>query len=75
MKDNFPKISSDVIELDVTLGMPVTIAHGFGRQIAGWLIVWRTADVGFYLVDSEADSSQNLVLMPTASGFVRLVLL
>ncbi len=75
MSDNLPKISSDIIELDVSIGMPVTIAHGFGRQITGWLIVWKTQDVDFYVVDSETDSSQNLVLMPTATGTVRLVLL
>lgn len=69
------EISTDIIELDVVNGQPLTIAHGVGRQIAGFIVVWRTAPVDLYVQDPARDSSKELILVPTATARVRLVLL
>lgn len=67
--------ATDPIELDVTSGSPVTIPHGLGRQIAGYLVIWQTVSTGFTVTDPDADSSKELVLTPDATGKVRLVLM
>lgn len=69
------RFSSDPIELDVTNGVAVTIKHGLGRQVAGWLVIYQTVVVSFVVQDPDADTRKELVLVPNASGFVRLVLL
>lgn len=70
-----PTIATNPIELDVTAGEPISIEHGFGRQVAGWLVIWRDAAVDFTVYDASADTSETLVLVPSASARVRLVLL
>lgn len=65
---------SQPLELTVTNGVAESIEHGFGRQIAGWLVIWASADVRF-TADVSLDSSKTLVLTPIGSGFVRLLLL
>lgn len=70
-----PEISSDVIELDVVAGKAVNIEHGFGRQIAGWIVIWSDAYIEFIVNNPAADTSKNLVLTPNSTASVRLVLL
>lgn len=70
-----PQIATDAIVLTVSAGVPVTVKHGLGRQIAGWLVIWQTAACGFYVQTPTADTSREIVLVPTASASVRLVLL
>lgn len=68
---NLPAISSDIIEQTVTDGQAITLYHGLGRE-AGWLVAWRDAVVDFIAQESTADK---LVLLPSGSGNVRIVLL
>lgn len=68
-------IVTDPIELDVQASVPVRIPHGLGRQVAGWLVIWQSALISFFVQNPTADSSRELVLVPSASGSVRLVLL
>lgn len=70
-----PALSTDPIELSVTANTPVTIQHGIGRQIAGFLVIWRTAPCDFHVQNPTADSSRELVLVPSGTATVRLVLL
>lgn len=63
------------IFLTVTASVPVTIAHGLGREPAGWLVIWSDVDVQFHVEDADADARQELVLVPSATANVRLVLL
>ncbi len=71
----FPTIATDLIELTVVATTPVTIKHGLGRQVGGWQVLWRdTAGIDFHVQDSTLDTSRELVLIPSASGNVRLVL-
>ena len=70
-----PAIATDPIELSVTAGTPVTIPHGLGRQVTGWLVLWQNAACGFTVQDPAADSRQALVLVPSGTAKVRLVLL
>lgn len=68
-------LSTDIIELAVQAGQAVSIPHGLGRQIAGYLVVWRSAPTTLYVQDPSKDTSKELVLVPTATASVRLVLL
>lgn len=68
-------IVTDPVPLDVQAGVPVTVTHGLGRQVSGWLVVWSDAPVQLYATDPDADTRQVLTLTPTASARVRLVLL
>lgn len=70
-----PEFSTDPIELDVIAGEPVTIAHGLGRQIAGYVLIWKSAACEFTVQNPAADSSRELVLVPSGTASVRLVLL
>lgn len=70
-----PAIATDPIEMSVTGGVAVTIAHGLGRQVAGWLVIWRSAECEFVIADALDDSSKELVLIPSGTAKVRLVLL
>jgi len=70
-----PAISTQPIALSVQTGQPVTIRHGLGRQVHGWLTLWRDAVCDFYIQDPAADTRQELVLIPTGNANVRLVLL
>ncbi len=72
---NLPQISTEVIALDVTAGVPFTIKHGLDRQVQGWLCIWSTADCTFHVQDPTADTARELTLIPSASASVRLVLL
>lgn len=70
-----PAIATDPIALDVVAGVAVTIPHGLGRQVAGWLVIWQDAACAFAVQDPAADSRRELVLVPSGSASVRLVLL
>jgi len=70
-----PRISSEPIEITTETGKPITIKHGFGRQLAGWLVIWSDAPISFYVHDNSLDTSQEVTLVPSASAFTRLVLL
>jgi hypothetical protein len=70
-----PEIATDVIYLLATAGKPITIKHGLGRQVAGYLVVWRDAPCDFTIQDPAADCRQELVLVPDGTANVRLVLL
>ena len=69
------RIVTDPIELSVQAGVPVTVSHGLGRQVAGWLVIWTDAPVSLSVPDPDADTRQELTLVPTASARVRVVLL
>lgn len=75
MLKTLPIISTTLIPLEVQAGVAVTVAHGLGRQVGGWLVVWQSAPVNFHVVDPKADTANQLILMPSASAAVRLVLL
>lgn len=70
-----PRFSTEPIELEVNAGQPVTIPHGLGRQVAGWAVIWCTAPVTFHVQDPAADTRTTLVLVPSATARVRLLLL
>lgn len=70
-----PAISTDPIEVNVSAGVPFTLQHGLGRQVAGYLIIWRSAPCDFTVQNPAADSSRELVLVPSGTASVRLVLL
>lgn len=70
-----PALSSDPIELSLAAGTPITVRHGLGRQVAGWVAIWKSAAVDLYVQDPAADTRAELVLVPTATAKVRLVLL
>lgn len=70
-----PQIATDAIALTVTDGVPVRLPHGMGRQVEGWLVIWQDAAVVLRVQDAAADSSKELVLVPSGSGRVRVVLL
>jgi hypothetical protein len=67
--------TTDPIALAVTASQPVTIRHGLGRQVQGWLVIWCTAPVEFFAADAAADTRTELVLVPSATCDVRLLLL
>lgn len=71
---NIPQIATEAIELDVTTGVPVTIPHGLGRQVLGWLVIWQDVACQLEIQDPAADTTRDLVLVPTASASVRVVL-
>jgi hypothetical protein len=66
---------SEPIALAVQTGVPVRITHGLGRQVAGYLVIWTDTPCAFSVQDPAADSSRDLVLVPSATASVRLVLL
>lgn len=66
---------TDTIRLSVQASVPVTIRHGLGRQVTGWLLVWATAPVEFFVADAAADTRLELVLVPSATCDVRLLLI
>lgn len=70
-----PLETSDPIELAVTASEPVTIRHGLGRQVRGWLLIWCSAPVEFFVAEPAADTRQELVLVPSATCDVRLLLI
>lgn len=70
-----PELSTRPIALDVENGTPVTIRHGLGRHVYGWLVIWQTAAVSFAVQNAAADTRNELVLVPAGTGSVRLVLL
>lgn len=69
------QIVTDPITLDVQAGQTVTLRHGLGRQVGGWIVVWADAPVQLTIADPEADTRQELALVASASARVRLVLL
>lgn len=70
-----PAIATDPIELSVTAGVAVTVSHGLGRQVAGFLVIWRDAPCELTVQNPQADSSRELVMLPSGSANLRLVLL
>lgn len=70
-----PVIATDYVELNVTDGEVICIPHGLGRQVGGWLVVWKDAPVDFTVHDAGADSAQELVLIASGTARARIVLL
>lgn len=70
-----PQFATDQIDLSVTAGVPVTIPHGLGRQVAGYVPIWKSSACEFTVQNPAADSSRELVLVPSGTASVRLVLL
>lgn len=70
-----PGIATDIIELGLVAHEPIRIPHGLGRQVAGWLVIWRDQYVELKVQDPAEDTSRELVLIPSATANVRLVLL
>ncbi|TXH47593.1 MAG: hypothetical protein E6Q97_26865 [Desulfurellales bacterium] len=67
-----PAISTNFIDLDVLIGQPVRVAPQLGREPVGWLVIWQDAPVQFHALPTVAGE---LMLMPSASARVRLVVL
>lgn len=70
-----PLLTSDLIELDLTAAVGVRISHGLGRQIKGWLVIWSTAPLTLSVLDPDADTKTELVLVPDATCRARVLLL
>lgn len=70
-----PAIATNPIEVSVTAATPFTVSHGLGRQVAGWMVIWSDADVVCHVDDPDADTASDLVLIPSATCNLRLVLL
>lgn len=68
-------LARDFIEREVEVGEPLTIEHGLGREVAGWLVIWQSAPVQFHVYDPAADTRNVLTLVPDATAKVRLVIL
>ena len=62
---------SDAIELDALAGTPLTLAHGLGRPVNGWIVVYAEAPIALYALRNDNEA---LVLMPTACSRIRVVL-
>lgn len=69
-----PAIATNAIAFDVTAGVPFSVRHGLGRQVVGWNVIWSTVHCMLHVADANADTSSELVLVPSASGSLRLVL-
>lgn len=69
------EIISEPIEMAVTGGTPVTVVHGLGRPVSGWLVIYQTADISFWLTSQGSNVGDSITLTPTGTGTVRLVLL
>lgn len=52
-------------------GEPLTIAHGLGRPVNGWIVIYAEAPVALH---ATQNSREALVLVPSATTTVRLVL-
>ena len=73
---NVAEISTKPIQLACVSGVPIVIPHGIGRQLNGWLIVWKSvAGLDLVVLDPNADTSNSITLVPSATGLVRIVLL
>jgi hypothetical protein len=70
-----PAFATDAIDVSFTVGQTYTIRHGMGRQVRGWVVIWRDAPGEVYAANPAADTRQELALIPTASFDARLVLL
>lgn len=72
---SIPRLMTAPIEVECTAGEPVSVAHGLGRPITGWLKIYQTAAIDFVIQDATADTRAALTLIPSADGVARLVLL
>lgn len=70
-----PEIATEAIELAAVEGEPMRIPHGLGRQVEGYLVIWRSAPCELHVQDPAADTSTQLVLVPSGTATVRIVLL
>ena len=62
---------SDAIELAAVAGEPLRLAHGFGRPVNGWIVIYAEAPIALHATENSRDA---LVLVPSATRTVRLVL-
>ena len=60
--------TSDPIELSVTATEPVTIRHGLGRQVKGWLVIWRSAPGGLVVGEAGGGTRPGMGLAPASAG-------
>lgn len=69
------EIVTEPIPLSFSAGVPVTVRHGLGRQIGGFIVVWRDAPGDVWVQAAGTDTSKELVLVASAAMNVRIVLL
>jgi hypothetical protein len=68
-------IVTDFIEVNAVAGVAFEIATGLGRQVGGYLVVWRSAPCDVHVQDPAADTRAVLRLVPSANAQLRIVLL
>lgn len=68
-------LATDAIDITAVAGQPLNIAHGLGRPVLGWIVIWSDAPLSLHVQDATADSKDSLVLVPSASAKAKLVLL
>lgn len=68
-------IYTDPIDLSFKAGTDQVVEHGFGREVPGWLVIWRDAPVLVYASTSQSNPKQGLTLRADSDVNVRIVLL
>jgi hypothetical protein len=69
------KFATDPIPLDVQAGKAITIKHGMGSQVDGWLVIWQTAPIALWQTNPTQDTRNEITLTPSHTGSIRLVFL
>lgn len=62
---------TDPIELDAVAGELLTVAHGFGRPVNGWIVIYAEAPVALHAAEN---TPQQLVLVPNSTTRLKVVL-
>lgn len=65
------KFQTDPIAFDAVADEPLTVTHGFGRPVNGWIVIYAEAPVSLHALEN---TPQRLVLVPSASTRIKVVL-
>lgn len=68
-------IATDAIELRAIAGETLVVRHGLGRPVLGWLVMWQDAPCVLHLADASLDTKEQLILVPSATAQVKILLL
>jgi hypothetical protein len=69
------KIVTEPIAVSVVFGFTVEIAHGLGRELAGFLVIWADHNASVWVDDPDASTAETLILRAGSTGDIKLVLL